>query len=144
GVTVGDELDRAIARAIEKLDRAREDVKLERSGLLPVYFSPACAFVVWSPIFQGLSGKAVQTGTSPLREKRGQEVLDRRIEIVDDGVAPGLLGSAPYDDEGVPRRRTILFGDGVLGSFVHDLKTAAATKQEPTGNGERPGILGQP
>jgi PmbA protein len=138
------ELDRAIARLIQKLDWAKDDVKLERTGLLPVFFSPDGAYVVWSPIFQGLSGKAVQTGTSPLREKRGQAILDPRIEILDDGLKPRMLGSAPFDDEGLPRRANVLIGDGVLRGFVHDLKTASATKQEPTGNGERPGVLGQP
>jgi PmbA protein len=144
GVGMGDELDRAIARAIEKLDRAKTDVKLEKTGMLPVYFSPGGSFLVLSPLFQGLSGKAVQTGTSPLREKRGQEILDARIDLTDAGTAPGLLGSAPYDDEGTPRRSTPLIANGVLRSFVHDLKTASALKQEPTGNGDRPGVLGQP
>jgi PmbA protein len=138
------ELDEAIARVIEKLDRAKIDVKLAYSGMLPVFFTSSGASVVWSPIFQGLSGKAVQTGTSPIREKRGQPILDPRIEITDDGLCPNMLGSAPYDDEGVPRRTRALVKDGVLEGFVHDLKTAAATKQEPTGNGERPGVLGQP
>jgi PmbA protein len=138
------ELERAIARLLQKLDWAKEDVKLEKTGLLPVYFSADGAYVVWSPIFQGLSGKSVQTGTSPLREKRGQRIVDPRIEIVDDGLRPRMLGSAPFDDEGIPRRENVLIADGVLNGFVHDLKTATATKQEPTGNGERPGVLGQP
>lgn len=138
------ELERAIARLNLMLDRAKDDVTLERSGMMPVYFSAGGASVVWGPLFSGFSGKAVQTGTSPIREKRGQKILDARVEITDDGLAPRLLGSAPYDDEGVPRRTNTLVKAGVLQGFVHDLKTAAATKQEPTGNGERPGVLGQP
>ncbi len=138
------ELDLAIARLIQKFEWAKQDQKLERTGMLPVYFSPSGSFLVWGPIFQGLSGKAVQTGTSPIREKRGQAIFDPRVELVDDGVHPRMLGSSPYDDEGLPRRRNVLIGDGVLRSFVHDLKTSHATGQDPTGNGERPGVLGQP
>jgi PmbA protein len=144
GVTAGHELEDAIARTLEKLDRAKEDVKLERTGLLPVFFSAGGSYVLWSPLFQGLSGKSVQTGTSPIRDKRGERILDARVELADDGTVPGMLGSAPYDDEGVPRRGRKLIDAGVLQGFVHDLRTAAATKQEPTGNGERPGVLGQP
>ncbi len=138
------ELDRAIARIIEKLDHARTDVKLKKTGMLPVYFSPGGASLVWGPIFQGVNGKAVQTGTSPIREKLGQKILDTRVRITDDGLAAHMLGSSPFDDEGVPRRKKALIEDGVLRSFVHDLKTATATRQEPTGNGDRPGVLGQP
>ncbi len=47
------------------------------------------------------------------------------------------MGSAPYDDEGVPHRRNTLFDRGVLGSFLYDLKTAAQSGVESTGNGSR-------
>src|SRR5579871_5930535 len=144
GVSVGDELDLAIARTLEKLDRAKRDVKLERPGKLPVLFSPSGSLVVWGPVFQGLSGKSVLSGTSPIREKLGQKIFDSRVELVDDGILAGLLGSSCHDDEGIPRRSTHLVRDGVLASFVHDLKTASATKQEPTGNGARGGVLGAP
>ena len=61
-------------------------LKLEKSGMLPVYFSASGSSVVWSPLFMGLSGKAVQTGTSPIREKRGQKIVDSRIEIFPESV----------------------------------------------------------
>ncbi len=138
------ELDEAVARLIETLDRAKTDVTLEKSGMLPVYFTASGASLIWGPLFQGLSGKAIQTGTSPIREKRGQQIFDKRIEVTDDGLMHAMLGSALFDDEGLPRRTNVLVKDGVLQGFVHDLKTAATTKQEPTGNGARPGVLGQP
>lgn len=115
-----------------------------RPGRLPVLFSPAGSLVLWSPLLEALSGKTVMLGTSPLRDKRGQAILDPRIDLLDDGLLPGALGSAPFDDEGVPKRTSPLVAGGVLMGFVHDLETAQVTGQSPTGNGERGGVMGRP
>lgn len=133
-----------VERLLTKLDRAQKDAKLERPGIMKVLFSPAGSLVVLGPLLQGLSGLAVRTGTSPVRARRGEAVLDARLTIEDDPLRPALLGSARFDDEGLPRRKNVLYEGGVLRSFVHDLKTAAATKQEPTASGERAGVLGAP
>jgi PmbA protein len=57
--------------------------------------------------------------------------------VVDDATLDGRFGSAPYDDEGVPHRRTALIEGGVLRSFIYDLKTAALSGVQSTGNGGR-------
>lgn len=46
-------------------------------------------------------------------------------------------GSAPCDDEGTSHRRNVLFEGGVLRGFLYDLKTAAQSGVESTGNGSR-------
>ncbi len=114
------------------------------SGRLPVLFTPAGGVLLWSPLLQALGGKTVMLGTSPLRERVGERVLDPRVRLVDDGLRPGALGSSPFDDEGTPRATRALIDGGTLTGFVHDLETARATGQAPTGNGERPGVLGRP
>jgi len=121
-----------------------EEVAVLNPGTMPVLFTPRGSLVLWGPLLQGLSGKTVMVGTSPLRDRVGEQLFDARIELVDDGLLPGGLGSAPFDDEGTPRRRRALIEDGVLRGFVHDLETSVATGQEPTGNGERGGATGKP
>ncbi len=113
-------------------------------GRMPVLFTPVGGLVLWGPLLEALSGKTVMLGTSPLREKVGQRVLDPRVSLTDDGLLRGAVGSAPFDDEGVPRRRTPLIARGALQGFVHDLETAQATGQAATGNGERGGVMGRP
>lgn len=130
-------------RLARRLTWAEETVTL-RPGRMPVLFTPSGGMVLWSPLLQALSGKTVMLGTSPLRERLGEAILSPAVEVVDDGLLPGALGSAPFDDEGVPRQRRALIEDGVLRGFVHDLETAAATGSAPTGNGERGGATGQP
>ena len=115
-----------------------------RPGRMPVLFDPEGSLVLWSPLLAALGGRCVMHGTSPLRERVGQAVLDERVTLVDDPLLPGALGSSRWDDEGLPRRRTPLIERGVLRSFVHDLESAEGTGQAPTGHGERGGVLGQP
>lgn len=60
----------------------------------------------------------------------GVEVLN----VVDDGYRPRERGNAPYDDEGVPRRKTYLIRDGILSGLMHSRATAHKMGAEPTGN----------
>jgi len=52
--------------------------------------------------------------------------------VVDDGTLDGRIASAAYDDEGVPHRRNVVVEQGVLKSFLYDLKTAAQSGAEST------------
>ncbi len=125
-----------VRRLVDRLKLARTLTTL-RSGRMPVLFSPTGALVLGLPLLEGLNGKNVFTGISPLRDKIGEKLFDARVTIVDDGTLDGGYGSAPYDDEGVPHRRNVLVEDGVLKGFLYDLKTAAQAGVESTGNGSR-------
>jgi PmbA protein len=91
----------------------------------------------------GFDGKNVYTGVSPMRDKLGEKLFDGKITVVDDGTLDGKFGSAAYDDEGVAHRRNVLIQEGVLRGFLYDLKTAAQSGTESTGNGER-GLFNPP
>ncbi|MFW5857295.1 MAG: TldD/PmbA family protein [Planctomycetota bacterium] len=64
----------------------------------------------------------------------GRELGCRELNIVDDGSLPGRLGSAVFDDEGVPTGKTDLIRDGVLAGRLHNRETAARMGEAPTGN----------
>ena len=59
-----------------------------KPGRWPVIFTPSGGRVVWSPLLQGLSGKTVMLGTSPLRERLGEQILSPRITLRDEGLPP--------------------------------------------------------
>ena len=106
-------------------------------GSLPVVFTPSGLGAILLPLEQGLSGKAVLQGVSPLGEKVGQRLFDTRFSIVDDPLVAGRPSSRPMDDEGVASRALALIEAGVVQHFVYDLETAARAKTTSTGHGVR-------
>jgi PmbA protein len=143
GTTVWDDHYLDIAhRLVKKLEMAKKLTSI-RSGHMPVLFSPSGSLVLNLPLMEGLNGKNVFTGTSPLIGKVGEKLFDNKISVVDDATLDGRYSSAPYDDEGVAHQRKALIENGVLSGFYYDLKTAAQSGVESTGNGSR-GLFGPP
>jgi PmbA protein len=126
----------------EKLKRAHE-ITTVKSGHMPVLFAPAGVLVLGIPLMEGINGKNVYTGISPLAGKLSKKLFDSKITIVDDPTIDGKFGSAAFDDEGVAHRRNVIFEQGVLKTFLYDLKTAALSGAVSTGNGAR-GLFNQP
>jgi PmbA protein len=108
-----------------------------KSGQMPVIFSPKGALALTLPILQGLNGKLVYTGVSPMKDRVGEKMFDEKLTVVDDPTLPGRYSSAPFDDEGVATKRNVLIDQGVLKNYYWDLKTAAQSGVESTGNGAR-------
>lgn len=137
GTTVWHEDYLDVARRIgEKLKRSRRLTTIN-SGKMPVLFSPSGALVLGLPLLEGISGKNVYTGVSPLAGKTGESLFDEKINLVDDATLDGCFSSAPYDDEAVPHRQNVVIDHGRLNLFLYDLKTAAQAGVKSTGNGSR-------
>lgn len=143
GTTVweADYLDFA-KRLVDKLVKARKITTI-KPGKMPVLFAPSGTLALGFPLSAGLNGKEVYKGTSPVAKKAGEKLFDEKITVIDDGTIDGKFASASYDDEGVPHRRNVLVEKGVLKSFVYDLKTAAQSGVESTGNASR-GLFNPP
>src|SRR5690348_16142477 len=56
------------------------------------------------------------------------------LNVGDNGAAPGLRGTLPFDDEGTPTQDTALIREGILAGRLHSRETAAAMGERPTGN----------
>jgi PmbA protein len=110
---------------------------------MPVLFSPPGTLALVLPILDGLNGKNVYRGISPMAGQVGEALFDQKLTLVDDPTLDGRPGSSSHDDEGVPRQRRALIEGGVLHSFIYDLKTAAQAGVDPTGHGAR-GLFGPP
>ena len=107
------------------------------TGARPVLFTARAVGLLLQLIEGAVNGKLVQKGASPLVGRLGDQVLDPRITIHDDGTRDYGDGSAPFDGEGVPARKTALFDRGVLRSYLFDLQTAGVHGSEPTANAGR-------
>lgn len=92
--------------------------------------------------FSGMfSADAAQKGLSPLAGMEGKRIGSELISITDDPLHP--VSPSPFDDEGVPSVRTAVVENGVLKSFLHNLKTAKKAGVSSTSNGGR-GSAGSP
>jgi PmbA protein len=108
---------------------------------VPVVFEPLTARTLIGNIFDAVEGEAIYRKASFLAGKVGERVASENVTIVDDGTVAGLFGTSPFDDEGVPTRRTVVIEKGVLKSYLLNTYTARKLGLCTTGNAAR-GLAG--
>ena len=108
---------------------------------VPVIFDPLTARSLISNIFEAVEGESVYRKASFLAGKLGERVASKNVTIIDDNTIPGLFGTSPFDDEGVPTRRTVVVDRGILSSYLLNTYTARKLGLRTTGNAAR-GITG--
>lgn len=91
-----------------------------------------------------LSSDQVQKGKSLLSGKIDKKVISSRINIIDNGLLSGKLGSKPIDDEGVSSREKILIREGLLQGYLYNTYTAKKDGALSTGNAVRKKFSGLP
>jgi PmbA protein len=126
----------AAERALRRLGARK--VETQR---VPVVFEPRTARSLLDHIFEAVHGVSVYRHESFLAGKLGEKVASENVTIIDDGTIPGLFGSSPFDDEGVPSRRTPVIERGVLKSYLLNTYTARKLGLRTTGNASR-GLAG--
>jgi PmbA protein len=126
----------AARRALRRLGA----VKIQ-TRKVPVIFEPRTARSLLGHLFEAVEGRAIYRGASFLAGKLGEKIADERIAVIDDGAMPRLFGSQPFDDEGVPTRRTPVIERGVLKSYLLNSYSARKLGLKTTGNASR-GITG--
>lgn len=111
--------------------------KKVRSRRVPVVFDPLIAASFVDSIASAANGDAVFKKSSFLAKLLNQRIGAEHLSIVDDGLLPRGLGTAPFDGEGVPTRKTAIIENGVLRNFLYDSFTARKAKAHTTGNASR-------
>ncbi len=84
---------------------------------------------------------SIYRNESFLAGKLGEKVASENVTVIDDGTIPGLFGTSPFDDEGVPSRRTVVIESGVLKSYLLNTYAARKLGMKTTGNASR-GLAG--
>jgi PmbA protein len=137
------DIDPVASEAAERAVRLLGATK-PRTRTVPVVFDRMAAPSVIGVLLAGLSAEAVQKGRSLFADKLGQRVGAPGLELIDDGRLLDGPGAAPFDDEGVPTRRNVLFSDGVLQRFLHNTASAAREGTTSTGNAARASFKSTP
>jgi PmbA protein len=136
---LSDNIDDLADRVIWQLEMAKGKATVS-TKLLPIIFTPrGVASALLGPLVLAFNGKAVLEGASPLKDKLGEQVFDKKLSLWDDATIAYGVGSYPFDDEGVPSHRLPLVTNGVVTNFLYDLQTAALVGTLSTGNGRRAG-----
>ena len=115
-----------------------------QSRSCPVVLDETVAASFAGLIGGGLGAKAVQRGRSPFAGRLEAEVASAAFVLHDDGRDPAGPASAPFDGEGVPRRRTALIEGGRLRSYLYDTYTANREGVASTGSAARQGYRSLP
>ena len=128
----------------EQIGRIAAERALRRLGArkvatrrVPVVFEPRTARTLLGNIFEAVHGDSIYRHASFLAGKLGERVATGNLTVIDDGTIPLLFGSSPFDDEGVPTRRTLIIERGVLKSYLLNTYTARKLGMKTTGNAAR-------
>lgn len=114
------------------------------SRACPVVLEETVAASFAGLIGGGLGARAVQRGRSPFAGRLGEELASEAFVLHDDGRDPRGPQSAPFDGEGVPRRRTALIEGGRLRTYLYDTYTANREGRASTGSASRSGYRSLP
>jgi PmbA protein len=110
----------AIGReAVKKCLRSQNPKSLEPGEYTVILEPYAVQDFIQMMTFTGFSAVAMQEGRSFMSGKIGQQIVDPRVSIWDDGQDPRGL-PLPFDFEGVPKQRVDLIEEGVARGVVYD------------------------
>ncbi len=126
----------AAKRALRRLNAVKVETRKA-----PVVFEPRTARSLLDNIFEAVHGMLIYRNESFLAGKLGEKVAGENVTVYDDATIPGLFGSSPFDDEGVPSRRTVVIERGVLKNYLLNTYAARKLGMKTTGNASR-GLTG--
>jgi PmbA protein len=83
------------------------------------------------------NAREVQDGKSYLVDSLGSTIAPSFVDIVDDALIEGGVGSRSFDGEGSPSKRTAIVDSGILTSYLHDSYSSNRAQVENTSNASR-------
>jgi PmbA protein len=128
----------AARRTLRRLNARRVATQL-----VPIVFAPEIARSLVGNIFEAANGDSIYRGASFWADQLGKQVASSNVTVIDDGTIPGLFGTAPFDGEGLPTRRTVIVENGVLKNYLLNTYTGRKLSMPSTGNASR-GLAGTP
>ncbi len=122
----------AAARALKRLNPRKVS-----SCNVPVIFDPRVSRSLLSTLAGAISGTSIARGSSFLKDSMGKTIFPENVTITDHPHIKRGLGSRPFDAEGVANRKMNLIENGVLRTWLLDVRTAHKLGLAPTGHATR-------
>ncbi len=104
---------------------------------MPIVFDQRVARSLVGHLIGAITGPSIARGTSFLKDKLGQRIFPASITIVDDPHRRRGLRSKPFDGEGIANRRRAIVENGVLTTWLLDLRSARQLGLATTGHAAR-------
>lgn len=111
--------------------------KKVKSQVVDIILDPLIAAQFLGIIAGIVTADTVQKGKSLLKDKIGEKIFKDEFDIIDDGNLSYGLASKPFDGEGVPKGKTVVFENGILKTYLYNSYTARKDKRFSTGNAVR-------
>jgi len=132
-----------IGEAVAKRVKLQLEGVSPKGGSFPCVIGPRVIGVLAHEALGHLA-EADLTVNSAFNGKLGEVVASRDVTLVDDGTMPGKLGTAKFDDEGVPTSRVEIIKNSVLTELMTNREHAEKNRLRPTGNARAESYLHPP
>ncbi len=122
----------------------------------PVVFPAETARGLMGNLLAASDGDSIYRNASMFSGKLGEQVAGENITMIDDGtmvfdhtladgtnLRVGGFGTAPFDGDGLPTRRTVVIERGILKALMLNTYTARKLSMQSTGKASR-GLAGAP
>lgn len=120
---------KAVEEAVKKLDAV--DIK---SQVTNVIFEHSTFATFIRTILGIFSANTVQHKRSKLAGKLGQKIASEKLTLIDNPLMAKNFGTTSFDGEGYPCYTKDVIKDGVLKTYLYNLKTANKDNVKSTGN----------
>jgi PmbA protein len=116
---------------------ARLNPRKVQSCQVPVIYDPRVGRKLLSSFASAISGSGVSRGTSFLLDSMDKQIFKPGIKIIDNPHLRRGMASKPFDGEGLANPAMALVEDGVLQSWLLDLRTADKLGLQSNGRASR-------
>ncbi len=131
-------------RSPEEVGREAGERTVKRLGArkvntckVPLVFDPRVSRGLIGSLSSAINGALVARGTSFLKDSLGKKIFASGITIVDEPHRLRGMRSRPYDAEGLPTKRWNVVEDGVLTTWILDLRSGRQLGMASTGHASR-------
>jgi PmbA protein len=124
----------AVGRYAAHRALARLHAKKVTTQKVPVLFEAPLASGILGAFVQAVSGGALYRKSSFLLDSLGQQIFPSHIQVREDPLIPGAMGSTPFDDEGVRVLARDVVANGAVKGYFLSCYSARKLGMESTGN----------
>lgn len=114
----------AVGRTAGKRAVRRLAPRKAASAQVPILYEPRASRSLLGHLAAAINGAAVARGTSFLKDRMGERIFPAGTTVIDDPLRARGLRSRPFDAEGLPTQRRAIIENGVLTTWILDLRSA--------------------